>query len=98
MGLGERTPGQRTRPRAFNGVAGTSGAASRPPSYPFTSPKRSDVIQSSLARRISSSVRPTKFHHMTINAHHRRSAACNCWRSAKVSISGMIPLTLTAFV
>ncbi|MDT9698405.1 metal-sensitive transcriptional regulator [Streptomyces sp. P17] len=38
--------GQRTLPRGFSRVAGSSGAGSGAPSYPFTSPKRVPDIQS----------------------------------------------------
>ena len=54
-------PGQRTLPRGFKASGGSSGAGSGAPSYPFTSPNRDPVIQSSRACTMSSWVRPIQF-------------------------------------
>lgn len=57
-------PAQRVRPRGLSGVGGSAGAGSGAPSYPFTSPKRDPLVQSSRACSISCWVRATKFHHI----------------------------------
>ncbi|SOD67468.1 Transposase DDE domain-containing protein [Streptomyces sp. 1222.2] len=73
--------GQRALPRGFKGTAGSCGAGSGAPSYPFTSPNRDPSIQSRRACSISSWDRPIQYlaHQRRTVSRRRRSRRARAW-------------------